>query len=51
MTSSPSIFHDRTNQMMINNDNQLSSSKGIKRKLNTHRYTTLDFENDTDDFF
>jgi hypothetical protein len=53
MTSSPSGLHDRTNQMITNNDNRLSSSssKGIKRKLNTQRYTTLDFENDTDDFF
>jgi hypothetical protein len=50
MTSSPSIFHDRTNQINMNNDNR-SASKGTKRKLNSHRYTTLDFENDTDDFF
>jgi hypothetical protein len=50
MTSSPGVFHDRTNQMITNNDNR-SFSKGIKRKLNTHRYMTLDFENDTDDFF
>jgi hypothetical protein len=50
MTSSPSILHDRTNQMMTLDSNR-SSSKGIKRKLNTQRYTTLDFENDPDDFF
>jgi len=50
MTSSPNILHDRTNQTMVNNDNQ-SSVKGIKRKLNSNRYTTLDFENDSDDFF
>jgi hypothetical protein len=35
---------------MVNNDNR-SSAKGIKRKLNPNRYTTLDFENDPDDFF
>jgi len=52
MTSSPSGLYDRTNQMITNNGDRLSSSsKGIKRKLNTQRYTTLDFENDTDDFF
>ncbi|CAF1139914.1 unnamed protein product [Rotaria sordida] len=50
MISSPNILSDRTNQIIINNDNQLLS-KGIKRKLNTNRYMTLDFENDTDDFF
>ncbi|CAF4959924.1 unnamed protein product, partial [Rotaria sp. Silwood1] len=50
MTSSPSIFRDRTNQIIVNNDNR-PLSKGIKRKLNTNRYMTLDFENDTDDFF
>jgi hypothetical protein len=48
MTSSPSVLHDRTNQMITANR---SASKGVKRKLNTHRYTTLDFENDADDFF
>jgi hypothetical protein len=50
MTSSPSILHDRTNQTMMTNDNR-SISKGMKRKLNPNRYTILDFENDTDDFF
>lgn len=50
ITSSPSIFHDRTNQMITNDDNRLLG-KGIKRKFNTQRYTTLDFENNTDDFF
>ncbi|CAF3833524.1 unnamed protein product [Rotaria sp. Silwood1] len=50
MTSSPSIFRDQTNQIIVNNDNR-PLSKGIKRKLNTNRYMTLDFENDTDDFF
>ncbi|CAF5097344.1 unnamed protein product, partial [Rotaria sp. Silwood1] len=50
MTSSASILRDRTNQIIVNNDNR-SLSKGIKRKLNTNRYMTLDFENDTDDFF
>ncbi|CAF1421429.1 unnamed protein product, partial [Rotaria sp. Silwood1] len=48
--SSPNVLYDRTNQIIINNDNRLLS-KGIKRKLNTNRYMTLDFENDTDDFF
>ncbi|CAM4816368.1 unnamed protein product [Rotaria magnacalcarata] len=50
MTSSPNVLRDRTNHMFVNNDNP-SSSKGTKRKFNTNRYTTLDFENDTDDFF
>jgi hypothetical protein len=50
MASSPNVLHDRTNQMIASNDDR-SSSKGVKRKSNTHRYTTLDFENDTDDFF
>ncbi|CAF3811421.1 unnamed protein product [Rotaria sp. Silwood1] len=48
--SSPNVLYDRTNQIIINNDNRLLS-KGIKRKLNINRYMTLDFENDTDDFF
>ena len=50
MTSSPSALHDRTNQTIMTNGNR-SVSKGIKRKLNPNRYTTLDFENDTDDVF
>ncbi|CAF4092902.1 unnamed protein product [Rotaria sordida] len=50
MISSPNILSDRTNQIIVNNDNRLLS-KGIKRKLNINRYMTLDFENDTDDFF
>ncbi|CAF1361882.1 unnamed protein product [Adineta steineri] len=50
ITSSPAILHDRTNQMTNNNMNQ-STQKGIKRKLTTHQYTTLDFENDPDNYF
>ncbi|CAF4955537.1 unnamed protein product, partial [Rotaria sp. Silwood1] len=50
MSSSPNVLRDRTNDILVNNDNR-SLSKGIKRKLNTNRYMTLDFENDTDDFF
>ncbi|CAF3772992.1 unnamed protein product, partial [Rotaria sp. Silwood1] len=50
MSSSPNVLRDRTNHILVNNDNR-SLSKGIKRKLNTNRYMTLDFENDTDDFF
>ncbi|CAF1357639.1 unnamed protein product [Adineta steineri] len=50
ITSSPAILHDRTNQMTNNNMNQ-SIPKGIKRKLTTHQYTTLDFENDPDNYF
>ncbi|CAF1102699.1 unnamed protein product [Rotaria sordida] len=50
MISSPNILSDRTNQIIVNNDNRLLS-KGVKRKLNINRYMTLDFENDTDDFF
>lgn len=47
MTSSPNVLHDRTNQTYDNR----SLGKGVKRKFNTQRYTTLDFENDTDDYF
>lgn len=49
MTSSPSVLRDRTNQM-TQNSNQ-PSTKGTKRKSNTNRYTTLDFESDSDDCF
>ncbi|CAF2951936.1 unnamed protein product, partial [Rotaria sp. Silwood2] len=50
ISSSSNALRDRTNNIIVNNDNR-SLSKGIKRKLNTNRYMTLDFENDTDDFF
>lgn len=47
------MLHDRTNQILTTNENRASStsSKGLKRKLNAHRYITLDFENDADDMF
>ncbi|UJR21826.1 hypothetical protein I4U23_024900 [Adineta vaga] len=57
VTSSPNVLQDRTNQMTANNDNNNNNNnnrsglKGIKRKLNSQRYTTLDFENDPDDYF
>jgi hypothetical protein len=50
MTSSPSVLRDRTNQIITDSDNR-STSKGLKRKFNTQRYSTLDFENDPDEFF
>ncbi|CAF0809532.1 unnamed protein product [Adineta ricciae] len=53
ITSSPIVLQDRTNQTIHTNNEPINRSalKGIKRKITSQRYTTLDFENDADDYF